>query len=72
PQMRQALIGLFKVLDTPDGKNGTKNERDPYLDESLAAFPYVNGGLFAGGGRGYPAIHRADAARPRGECLDLL
>ncbi len=49
PQMRQALIGLFKVLDTPDGKNGTKNERDPYLDESLAAFPYVNGGLFAGG-----------------------
>lgn len=50
PQMRQALIDLFKVLDTPDGKNGKKDERDPYLDESLAAFPYVNGGLFAGGG----------------------
>lgn len=49
-QMRQALIDLFKVLDTPDGKNGTKDERDPYLDESLVAFPYVNGGLFAGGG----------------------
>lgn len=39
--MRNALIELFKVLDTPE------NERDPYLDEALAAFPYVNGGLFA-------------------------
>ena len=39
--MRNALIDLFKVLDTPE------NERDPYLDEVLAAFPYVNGGLFA-------------------------
>lgn len=37
---RQALIDLFRVLDTPE------NERDPYLDEDLAAFPYVNGGLF--------------------------
>ncbi len=42
PKMRQALISLFKVLDTPYG------ERDEYLEESLAAFPYVNGGLFAG------------------------
>ena len=40
-QLRQALIDLFKVLDTPD------NERDPYLPESLLAFPYVNGGVFA-------------------------
>jgi len=24
-----------------------KKERDPYLDPDLAAFPYVNGGLFA-------------------------
>ena len=47
PQMRQALIDLFHVLDTPDGKRGTENKRDPYLDESLDAFPYVNGGLFA-------------------------
>ena len=47
PQMRQALIDLFRVLDTPDGRNGTKNERDPYLDDSLAVFSYVNGGLFA-------------------------
>lgn len=38
---RRALIELFKVLDTkvPD--------RDPYLEDDLAAFPYVNGGLFA-------------------------
>lgn len=47
PQMRQALIDLFKVLDTPDGTGGTENRRDAYLEESLAAFPYVNGGLFA-------------------------
>ena len=39
--MRRALIDLFLVLDTrvPD--------RDPYLADDLAAFPYVNGGLFA-------------------------
>ena len=29
------------MLDTPIGK------RDPYLDEKLAEFPYVNGGMFA-------------------------
>lgn len=39
--MRRALIDLFKVLDTKD------EDRDPYLDEQLAEFPYVNGGLFA-------------------------
>ncbi len=39
--MRHALIDLFKVLDTKIA------ERDPYLDEVLASFPYVNGGLFA-------------------------
>ncbi|MBP5545491.1 MAG: class I SAM-dependent DNA methyltransferase, partial [Kiritimatiellae bacterium] len=38
---RSALIDLFRVLDTPPEK------RDPYLDADLAAFPYVNGGLFA-------------------------
>jgi len=37
---RRALINLFRVLDTPD------DQRDPYMDEDLAAFPYVNGGLF--------------------------
>ena len=38
--VRKALIELFQVLDQKD------SERDPYLDEDLAAFPYVNGGLF--------------------------
>lgn len=40
-ELRRAIIELFKVLDT------RREERDPYLDEDLAAFPYVNGGLFA-------------------------
>ena len=39
--VRKALIDLFKVLDTKI------TNRDPYMDEDLAAFPYVNGGLFA-------------------------
>jgi len=39
--IRKALIDLFKVLDTK------VEDRDPYMDEDLAAFPYVNGGLFA-------------------------
>ncbi len=38
---RRALIELFKVLDTPIP------ERDEYLEDDLAQFPYVNGGLFA-------------------------
>ena len=40
-QIRRALLDLFAVLDTPVA------ERDPYLEENLAQFPYVNGGLFA-------------------------
>ena len=39
--VRKALIDLFKVLDTKVA------DRDPYMDDDLAAFPYVNGGLFA-------------------------
>jgi len=39
--VRNALIDLFKVLDTPIEK------RDKYLNEDLKAFPYVNGGLFS-------------------------
>ena len=42
--MRKALVELFRVLDT------TPENRDPYLKDDnpkLAAFPYVNGGLFA-------------------------
>lgn len=38
--LRIALINLFKVLDQKP------EERDPFLEEELAAFPYVNGGLF--------------------------
>ncbi len=37
---RKALIDLFKVLNTKI------EDRDPYLEEELAKFPYVNGGLF--------------------------
>ena len=40
-QLRNAIIRLFKVLDTKE------EDRDPYLDDDLAKFPYVNGGLFA-------------------------
>lgn len=38
---RRALLDLFCVLDTKP------EDRDPYMDDELAAFPYVNGGLFA-------------------------
>ena len=38
---RRALIDLFRVLDQ------RPEQRDRYLDDDLAAFPYVNGGLFA-------------------------
>lgn len=43
-RMRRAVVDLFRILDTPLEK------RDPYLKDdnpTLAAFPYVNGGLFA-------------------------
>ena len=39
---RKELIELFRVLNTPVA------ERDKYLEPELAAFPYVNGGLFDG------------------------
>ncbi len=38
--MRQALLQLFKVLDTK------VEDRDEELEDKLSAFPYVNGGLF--------------------------
>ena len=38
--IRQGLINLFKVLDTK------VEDRDEELEDKLAAFPYVNGGLF--------------------------
>lgn len=40
-EMREALIKLFEVLDTPLEK------RDKYLRPDLKAFPYCNGGLFS-------------------------
>ena len=40
-EFRQELINLFQVLDE------RPEERERYLKPSLAAFPYVNGGLFA-------------------------
>ena len=47
--IRRALIDLFQILDTPIDR------RDPYLEDALKVFPYINGGLFsnevtAGGG----------------------
>lgn len=38
---RRGLLDLFNVLNTPI------DERDPYLDDEMSAFPYVNGGMFA-------------------------
>ncbi len=40
-ECRRALIDLFAVLDTKP------EDRDEFLEDDLAAFPYVNGGLFA-------------------------
>lgn len=40
-RMRKALIELFDVLNTKP------EDRDPYMENDLKAFPYVNGGLFA-------------------------
>jgi len=40
-EVRHKLVELFHILDTKE------EDRDPYLDEDLLAFPYVNGGLFA-------------------------
>ena len=51
---RQALIRLFRILDTK------VEERDPYLaddEPELAAFPYVNGGLFADEDIEIPALN---------------
>ncbi|MBP5233826.1 MAG: class I SAM-dependent DNA methyltransferase, partial [Planctomycetes bacterium] len=40
-RVRRGVMDVFAVLNQRPG------ERDPYLEEALAAFPYVNGGLFA-------------------------
>lgn len=38
--IRTTLVKLFKILNTPE------NDRDPFEDQDLLQFPYVNGGLF--------------------------
>ena len=48
--LRRALLDLFQVLDQKE------EERDEYLEESLAAFPYVNGGLFTEEDRTIPPL----------------
>ena len=58
---RKALIELFRILDQ------SEPERDPYLkddDPLLAAFPYVNGGLFSNENIEIPAFDQ--------EIYDLL
>ena len=40
-KLRNNIKELFQVLDTPT------EQRDPYLEDDLVKFPYVNGGLFS-------------------------
>ncbi len=40
-KLRRKLAALFETIDTPYDK------RDEYADDDVAAFPYVNGGLFS-------------------------
>ncbi len=48
--LRRALLDLFQTLDQRE------QERDEYLEESLSAFPYVNGGLFTEEDRTVPQL----------------
>lgn len=52
--IRQALLTLFKVLDTPE-----EERPDMYLSDELEAFPYCNGGLFANENIVIPKITQA-------------
>ena len=40
-EVREKILNLFAILNTKP------EDRDPYLNDDLVAFPYVNGGLFA-------------------------
>lgn len=40
-KLRRKLLALFETIDTP------YDQRDEYADDDVAAFPYVNGGLFS-------------------------
>lgn len=48
--LRRALMDLFQVLDQKD------EERDEYLEDSLAVFPFVNGGLFTEEDKSIPPL----------------
>ena len=55
---RDSLRKLFSVL------NKKSSEREPYLEDELKAFPYINGGLFSNENIDFPQID--------GEPLDLI
>ena len=55
---RKALMDLFKILNIPE------DERDPYEEKRLLAFPYVNGGLFDNENLIIPQFDQ--------ECIDLI
>jgi len=42
-EVHRKLPELFKVLDITKKH---RDEYDPYMDDELSAFPYVNGGIF--------------------------
>ena len=60
--IRHALMDLFSVLNT------RPNERDPYLDEDLLAFPYVDGGLFEEQGVEIPRFNSVLTALLTNDC----
>ena len=55
-KLRSKLVDLFRVVNTP------VEQRDEYLDDDLAAFPYINGGLFADGAIIIPQMNEDVAA----------
>ena len=64
--IRLALIRLFEVLDTPLA------ERDPYMEDDLAAFPYVNGGLFGNRDADDPSAKNQTADEPSASQMIII
>ena len=58
-EFREKLIKLFRILDQKP------EDRDPYEDENLLAFPYVNGGLFGPSGSHPERSEGSDIEIPR-------
>jgi len=58
-EFREKLIKLFRILDQKP------EDRDPYEDEALLAFPYVNGGLFGPSGSHPERSEGSDIEIPR-------